>query len=379
MLLAVNDFPPILGGESTLYHGLVRHLPPGEALVLAPRRQGDGAIDDHLPVRVLRRFLPEHGGTARRLARTGWGFAHLLRLLGARRFDYVVCGQLLSLGGPTRLLANLRRIPYAVFVHGADLLDYHDRLLWGAVARWVIAGADTVLVNSRFTGALVERLLPGVARRVVVVPMGVDPPVDPSPEASAALRVRYDLGHGPILLTVARLVAIKGHDVVLAGLPELLHARPDLRYLVVGEGPRRAALEQMAAELGVAHAVRFAGRIPHQDLAAHFRLATIYVQLSRLTGSYDGVEGFGLSFLEAASHGVPSIGGRSGGVEEAVQDGVTGLLVPPSDPTAFVTAATRLLEDPSRRARMAAAAQAWAASHSWKRSAAALQSLWKAA
>jgi len=209
--------------------------------------------------------------------------------------------------------------------------------------------------------------------------MGVDRPVDPSPESSAALRVRYDLGGGPVLLTVARLVPVKGHDIVISGLPQLLTARPDLRYLIVGEGPRRGALERLARERGVAHAVRFAGRVPHEELAAHFRLATIYVQLSRLTGSYDGVEGFGLSFLEAASHGVPSIGGRSGGVEEAVRDGITGLLVPPLETAAFVNAASSLLQDPARRMRMAAAARDWAASHSWERSAAALQSLWRAA
>ncbi len=375
LLLAVNDFPPLLGGESTLYHGLARHLPPGETLVLAPRASGEAAIDAALRVEVVRRWLPAHHGVLSRSLRALVAGLHLFGILLRRPVRYLVCGQLLSLGAPTRLLARRFGVRYAVFIHGADLLDYHDRPIWGRLVRWVVAGADAVVANSRFTADLVERLLPGTARRIVVLPMGVDAPPAIAPSDLSALRARYGLGGGPVLLSVSRLVAMKGHDVVIEALPRLLVRFPDLLYLVVGGGPQRAALESLARRIGVAGSVRFAGTIPAAEIPAHYALATLFAQISRRTGRYDGLEGFGISFLEAASHGVPSIAGRSGGVPEAVEDGQSGLLIPPDDPEAFAAAAGRLLAEPAERARMSAAARRWAEAHSWERAARCLRAL----
>jgi phosphatidylinositol alpha-1,6-mannosyltransferase len=369
VLLAVNDFPPLLGGEATLYHGLARHLPPRDTLVLAPRGPGDAAIDARLPVRVVRRFLPGHRGTFSRMARAACAAIHLATLLSRPAVRYVLCGQLLSLGAPVRLLAGLRRVPYAVFVHGADLSDYHARAVWGRMARWVVAGADAVIANSRFTASLVERLLPGAARRIVVLPMGVDPPRAVDAAVTEALRRRYALGAGPILLSVSRLVAMKGHDVVIEALPRIARRFPGVRYLVVGDGPERSRLDGLARDRGVRERVVFAGVVPAEDLPVHYRVATLFVQLSRATHEFDGLEGFGLAFLEAASYGLPSIAGRSGGVPEAVADGESGLLVPPADAGAVAAAAARLLADGAERERMAGGARRWAAAHTWEQAA----------
>jgi len=379
VLLAVNDFPPLLGGESALYYGLARHLPPRDTLILAPRAPGGNMVDRSLQVEVIRRWLPPHGGALSRFARALLAAGHLLRLLRRRPIRYLLCGQLLSLGVPTRLAARLFRIPYAVFVHGADLLDYHDRDPWGRLAAWVVAGAQAVVVNSRFTASMVDRLLPGAARRIVVLPIGVDPAPRVDPVEVDRLRRRYGLGGGPILLSVSRLVEMKGHDVVIEALPRLLARHPAARYLIVGDGPHRPALERLTRHQGVENVVICAGKVPAAEIPAHYALATLFVQLSRRTGAYDGLEGFGISFLEAASHGLPCIGGRSGGVPEAVEEGESGILVPPEDGDAFLETVERLLSAPRERARMAESARRWAAAHTWERSVACLRSLaWEA-
>ena len=375
MLLAVNDFPPVVGGEATLYFGLARHLGPREAVILAPRAEGDAEVDAELPVQVVRRWLPAHGGELRRAARALLGGLHLAVLLARRRFDYLVCGQLLSIGAPMALLGRLIRIRYAVFVHGADLADYAQRPPWGRLARWVVAGAHTVIANSRFTASLIDRLLPGAARRIVVLPMGVDPAPPADPGQVESLRRRYGLGAGPVLLSVSRLVPMKGHDVVIEAMPRLLARFPDLAYLVVGEGENLSALRTLARERGVAGRVVFAGSVPARELGAHYRLATLFVQLSRATGSYDGLEGFGLSYLEAASHGLPCIAGRSGGVPEAIDEGESGLLLPPRDSAALAAAVERLLADRAALQRLSQGALQWAASHPWEASARCLRSL----
>jgi len=375
LLLAVNDFPPLLGGESTLYHGLARHLGRDEAIVLAPQAAGCEAIDARLSVEVVRRWLPGHGGVLRRVARSCLGAVHLAALLFRRRFDYLVCGQLLSIGAPMAVLARLCRIRYAVLVHGADLADYADREPWGRLARFVLAHAHTVVANSRFTASLVDRLLPGAARRIIVLPMGVDPAPPVPQEDVRALRRAHAIGEGPVLLSVSRLVPMKGHDVVIEALPRLLRRVPDLSYVIVGDGPNRGPLQDLARRRGVSSRVIFAGRVGAEALPAYYALATLFVQLSRATGEYDGLEGFGLSYLEAASFGLPSVAGRSGGVPEAIADGESGLLVPPEDAEAFAAAVERLLSRPLELGRLAEGARRWAASHTWEASARCLRSL----
>jgi phosphatidylinositol alpha-1,6-mannosyltransferase len=102
-------------------------------------------------------------------------------------------------------------------------------------------------------------------------------------------------------------------------------------YLIVGEGPNRAALEQLAVALGVADRVVFLGRVATAELPLLYSAADIFIMVSRARLEYCDVEGFGMVFIEAAACGTPSIGGRSGGVADAVVDGVTGLLVDPLD------------------------------------------------
>jgi phosphatidylinositol alpha-1,6-mannosyltransferase len=374
-LLAVNDFPPHLGGEATLYHALARYLGRDEAVVLAPKAPGDAEIDAALPVEVVRRWLPPHGGAISRVARGLLEGLHLAVLLARRRFDYLVCGQLLSIGAPLSLLARVWRLPYAVFVHGADLADYAERALWRSLARSILSGAHTVVVNSRFTASLVDRLLPGAARRMIVLPMGVEPAPRVDETALAELRARYALSRGPVLLSVARLVPMKGHDVVIEALPRLAARHPDIVYLIVGQGRYRPFLERLARERGVSRHVRFAGVVPRQELAAHYSVATLFVQLSRATGEYDGLEGFGLTFLEAASLGLASVAGRSGGVPEAISEGESGLLVPAEDPDAFAQAVDRLLSDPGELRRLSEGARRWAALHTWESTAKCLRSL----
>ena len=344
-------------------------------LILAPCGRTDGEVDAALPVDVVRGWLPQSRGTPGRILRGLIGGLSMTRLLLTRRIRFLLCGQLLSLGVPTRLLSRLCRIPYAVFVHGADLTDYQDRALWGSLTRWVIGGADSVIVNSRFTAGLVERLLTGLTRRIVVLPMGVDPAPVVAETDVDRLRMRYGIGSGPVILSVSRLVRIKGHDVVIRSMPRLLERCPGLKYVIVGSGPESVRLERLARSQGVEPQVVFAGAVDASDLPAHYRLATLFVQLSRVEGPHDGVEGFGLSFLEAASYGVPSIAGMSGGVPEAVLDGKSGILVTPTDQARFIEASGRLLADDRERSRMSEDARSWAAEHTWERSAHVLMSL----
>jgi phosphatidylinositol alpha-1,6-mannosyltransferase len=155
-----------------------------------------------------------------------------------------------------------------------------------------------------------------------------------------------------VILTTGNLVARKGHDMVLRALARLDTEIANVTYLVVGDGPARSDLESLATALGVRDRVVFAGRALDADLPALYALADVFVMASRERRDENDVEGFGIVYLEAAACGKPVIGGRSGGIPEAVVDGVTGLLVDPSDPDDIAKTLASVLADSELAARL---------------------------
>lgn len=150
---------------------------------------------------------------------------------------------------------------------------------------------------------------------------GVNPPDDVPADAR-------------VLLSVARLTQQKGIDVAIRALPLLPE---DSVLVVLGEGPERATLEELARELGVGNRVFLPGRVP--DVAAWLRRATVLVHPARW-------EGFGLGVLEGMLAGLPVVASRVSSLPELVVDGETGVLVRPDDPSALALGVAKALELP---------------------------------
>ena len=268
--------------------------------------------------------------------------------------------------GYTAAWLNARAgVPFGVLAHGADFLLLQAKIGRSAFKRWtaarILRHCAVVVANSRWSAELVRSVLeslhlPALAADVRVVHLGTTPSrfhPDADPEPA---RRKYGLDGGPWLLTVARLDHHKGIDTVIRALPAVRAAVPAARYAVAGIGSRRETLERLVAELGLGDAVRLLGFVPDEDLPSLYRAADVFVLASRRFDLL--VEGFGISVVEASASGLPVIGSRSGGIPEAVREGVTGLIVEPEDPGAVATAAIRLLGDESLRRRMGHAGRA---------------------
>lgn len=166
-------------------------------------------------------------------------------------------------------------------------------------------------------------------------------------EVAAPPGLREQLGGGetrPLVLTPARLDAQKGHRVLFEAIAQV----PDAVFVLAGEGPEREPLEALAAQLGIDKRVRFLGRrddVP-QLLAACdvFALPSLY-------------EGSSLAVLEAMAAGVPVVSSAIGGTDELIDDGSSGLLVPPGDAEELAAALRRLLGDAGLRDALAAQAR----------------------
>jgi glycosyltransferase involved in cell wall biosynthesis len=238
------------------------------------------------------------------------------------------------------------RLPLVVSVHGGDVLWTVDRVPGGrgAVAR-TFRSASLVMANS---AGIADRARSLGSVRTEVVHLGTDIPAEPPPRAAT-----------PTLVTVGHLVARKRHADVIRALRTL---PPDVRYLIIGDGPERPTLQRLAAELGVAARVEFAGQLDPAAALDRARRAWLFVMPST-------EEAFGVAYIEAMAAGVPAIGaaGEPGPAEIAAAGG--GIeLVPPGDPGALAQRLSDLLGDPDRLAALGADARITVSSHfSWER------------
>lgn len=221
-------------------------------------------------------------------------------------------------------------VPEVISVHGGDVLwTVHQ----GAPAREAVerslAHARLVLANSRGTADL---SLKHHAKAVRVVHLGTDLEIGP-----------VERDERPTLVTVGHLVARKRHGDVIRALAVLADGHPDLRYVIVGDGPEREALRELAASLGVADRVELRGALPNEDAVRVARAADLFV-----LPSVD--EAFGVAYVEAMAGGVPAIGSTGEpGPEEIVAAGGGLRLVPPADVPALAEEIGTLLDDERER------------------------------
>jgi len=170
----------------------------------------------------------------------------------------------------------------------------------------------------------------------------------------------------PTVLTVARVESrYKGFDVMVRAMPLIRSQVPEVVWVVIGDGPLRSEVQQLAAAHGVDGAARFAGEVSDQERDGWFRRASVFAMPSRLPAGRLGGEGFGIVFLEAGAHGLPVVGGNVGGALDAVVDGETGVLVDPLDHVAVATAVSQLLREPERAASLGRAGRDRAREFAW--------------
>lgn len=238
-------------------------------------------------------------------------------------YDAVLCGHI-NLLPLAALVSWIQGVPLWLIIHGIDAWTPHPSR-W---VRWSLPFVDTFVSVSQHTKDRFLEWAPLNDAQGHVLPNCIDPtPYGPGPKR-ADLLTRYGLHNRTILLTLSRLSAdeqYKGHNEVLNVLPKLAEDIPDVAYLICGDGDDRPRLEAKAKRLGMADRVVFAGYVPEDEKADHYRLADAFVMPGR-------GEGFGIVYLEALACGVPVVASSADASEEAVLGGRIGTVVDPGNP-----------------------------------------------
>jgi glycosyltransferase involved in cell wall biosynthesis len=345
--------------------------------VLAPEDEGAVDAGAFAPVRVDRFSYPWPG---RRRFRAGADMGALVRggalaegglfsaalaarATGAARGVDVVCSHWFVPAGLAGALARRRNRPHVAVAHGGDVHLLAGTAGGRLAARMIAARSDRLVFVSADLERRFARLAPGAESRSEVVAMGAD--LGPPPAAGEAARLRATFGGGArvVALFLGRLVPIKGVDVLL----DAAAREPGIAVWIAGDGPEE---ERLRKRVGVARLpVSFFGRVDRMRRRALLEACDVVVVPSRVEA--DGrAEGTPVTCAEALVAGRPVVATRAGGVAETIDDGRTGLLVPPGDAAALAAALARVGSDGGLARGLREGAASAAASFGMRRSAA---------
>jgi colanic acid/amylovoran biosynthesis glycosyltransferase len=250
-------------------------------------------------------------------------------------------------GGPVAtvgmLTAKAWRMPWSLTLHGPD--EFFDQEAF--YLRQKIESASFVVCISDFCRSQVLRIAPGLEEsRLEVVRLGVDCDALHPLESDLALRSISNQSNPLKFVCTGRMVAAKGHRILLEALAPLASEDIDFSCSLIGDGPERGALETLCAQLGLADRTRFLGAMAHQPTLFEVARADVFVLASF-------AEGLPVALMEAMALGVPCVSTTIAAIPELIDDQVNGLLVPPANPAALHMALKRLAEDSELRRRLA--------------------------
>lgn len=293
------------------------------ALALRMRPPGARALLWHLF------YFAEAGVLARHLSRRG--VRHLHNHFGSSSCTVAV------------LTATMTGLPYSFTMHGPS--EFFEAPRWRLdekVARAAFTVAISHFCRSQLMFLSDRRHWP----RIGIVHCGIDPARFAPPARPATTRPS-----GPHVAFVGRLDAVKGADLLLDAIATLRRTHPTLTATIIGDGPHAGRIRDHAASLGLSGAVTFLGAQPETAVADLLSRADLLVLPSF-------AEGVPVVLMEAMASAIPVVASRIAGIPELVQDGENGLLIPPGDVAALITAMDRLLADPDLRRRLGTAGRA---------------------
>ena len=338
VLLFTLEYPPAIGGVANYYGNLVKYWPDGEIKVL----------------------------TNKNLIKPHWlfGLWHLWRAI--RKFDIkiVLVGQILPLGTVAWLLSRVPGVKfnYVVFLHGLDLTSALKVPRKKKLTGKILAGAQKIMAANSYTAKLAGEIVD--KGKIVIVNPGISKNIGYWILDTKSLILKYKLEGKTILLQVGRLVKRKGYDKVLEALPKALKECPGFLYVIIGNGPVISNIQYLISKHNIQNNVLLITDVDDSEVNSWYELCDIFIMPAR---NIDGdFEGFGIVYLEANAHGKPVIAGDSGGVRDAVIDGVNGLLVDPESVEEIAQAIIKLGKDENLRKKLGERGRERARQFNWQ-------------
>lgn len=339
---------------------------PGPEGRLLDRMAAPGVAVAEIP-HLIREVRPWHDALA---------YRRLVRFFRGQRFD-VVHTHSSKAGILGRLAARRAGVPLVAHtVHGQP---FHANERWWRNRLFILAERRAARASDRIFAvcqAMVDQCVaagvaPAAKYQVVYSGMELEPYLDGRRDPE----LRRQLGipeNAPVVGKIARLFELKGHDCLLAAAAQVIREVPETRFLLVGDGILRPALEAQAARLGIRDRIVFAGLVSPAEVPRYVAQMDILAHLSLR-------EGLPRAVVQAFAAGLPAVGYPLDGTPEVIRDGQTGLLCPAGDAAAVAAALLRLLRSPREARALGAAGRALAVERfDWRRMVADLEAAYRA-
>ncbi len=329
ILILTSEFPPQPGGIGQHALDLATHLSnTHQVQVIADQRSSGG--EDEARFDKLQNFKINRVKRNKLIFWT-YGKRILKALRIVQEFDLIIATGKFSLWQIHFLKRFTNSKPVLAIIHGSELLL--PSKIGRTLTDSALQKADLVVAVSNYTLKLVNHLeLPNTA----VIPNGI------------ANVQKFD-GRGfensnLSLITVGNVTQRKGQHNVIKAMPEILDLYPKTHYHCVGLPTTVDSNRNLARELGVLEHVTFHGKVNDEQKNQRYSESHIFLMLSERTSTGD-VEGFGIAILEANAYGIPAIGSKGCGIEDAIEHGKSGILVNPHDPIEVANAVKQVLDD----------------------------------
>lgn len=342
VLLFTLEYPPFHGGVANYYGNLIKHYPkPDDIFVL---RNNDGGLIKNW---LYPKWLP-----------AGW---RLWRAVKNNKIGHILVGHILPLGAAAYFITKITKTPYSVFLHGMDFTFALRKTRKKRITKRILTNAKNIICGNSYTAKLVGAFLGDEQKsKITVVNPGIDSHGTCLPrcaergrgnmEHGTYIKKKYDLGGKMVLLTVGRLVKRKGFDKVIEAMPKALKETPNLIYAIVGKGEEISNIQYLISELKLQKNIILITDADDEEKNCWYNICDIFIMPARTIG--DDFEGFGIVYLEANLAGKPVIAGDSGGVRDAVEDEVNGLLVNPENTDEIADAIIKLAKDENLRKKL---------------------------
>ncbi|MGD2279429.1 MAG: glycosyltransferase [Candidatus Omnitrophota bacterium] len=352
-LFTSSEFPPTKGGIATIVYNLWKRLPKEQTLILTTKAGMNGECVLDKNINIIRKAYPLGSDILSRTFRTIGLIRYVWAQNRLRNIRCNHCAQILSSGIAGLLMKKIRKTPFVVYAYSADILEFSRNFLTKWIMKIILKQCKCAIVCSDYARSIMTGHYSVDKDKVKVLTPGVDTQIFNPKKGDNGIRDKYGIKKDQkLLITVSRLDPRKGHDKIIEALPGILKVFPEAVYMMVGGGEKRGELEALVKEKGLERNVIFTGEKPHEELAVFYNACDLFVMTPRYLRKTGNIEGFGIVFLEASACGKPVIAGKSGGVSEAVVDGVTGILVDPENAEQIKDTILKVLKDENYARRL---------------------------
>ena len=331
-LVATRSFPPELGGMQNLMEGLSNALlDHGPVKVFADSFENDKIYDKNSKLNIQR----VSGFKIFRKYRKANLIKEFIENNKPRAFFFDHWKSIENIDSET-----LKITKSFCLIHSKEINHQVGSALNKRCLK-ALAKADYIIANSRFTKELALKF--GVKiKNIKVINPGCNYPIKVNDEAKKFADNIYGTA-GPKLITISRLDRRKSHQNILMTIKNLLPKFPNLKYVSIGDGDERKNLEKLKKELKLSKEVELIFKSTEQEKVALLERSDVFVMPSVIHKK--SVEGFGITYMEAACYGTPSIGGIYGGEGDAIKSGKTGYLCNGNDLNALYETLLKILEN----------------------------------